>query len=411
MSEQGHSEHGPRLLMGDGELEALLGESPQKLHAAHLDRGVEITDDGAVVLRRMADIVALNKSRHTVFGPPRQPGSGPDLMGLGGRHHSIPQAFEGAEHAMWRKVLDPLFHPKKVAELESSVRARARELLDTFATRGEADAYSEWCEPLPSSIFLTIMGIPPSELDHFLRYKDAILSTTISDRPVTLEERLAAFDDCDAWFDAEFDRRDAVGEPGDDLIGWLMTRDVDGRPITRDELHGITNLLMIAGLDTVAASLACIVAHLARHPERRQALLDDPALWPSAIEELMRYESPVTAGPRHVTEDTRLPSGVVPAGRPISVWWAAANLDPEQFDDPMAVELGRAPNPHIAFASGFHRCLGSHLARMELRAALDEWHRRIPNYAVADGVELRYSLNPRAPHHLPLVWEAGTSTT
>ena len=248
------------------------------------------------------------------------------------------------------------------------------------------------------------MGVPQSELEHFLRYKRTILSGTTSSQEVTREERLAAFDDYDAWFDAEFDRRVAAGELGDGLIGWLMAVEVEDRPIARDELHGITNLLMIAGLDTVAASLGCILAHLARHPERRAALVTDPTLWPSAIEEMMRYESPVTFGTRFVTGDVDLPSGTLPSGTTAVVSWAAANLDPTQFPDPLSVEFDRQPNPHIVFASGFHRCLGSHLARMELRAALDAWHRRIPDYDIADGVELTHSLNPRAPHQPPLVW-------
>ncbi|MBW8825993.1 MAG: cytochrome P450 [Acidobacteria bacterium] len=393
-----------RSLSSAEELDALTGECPQAVHAAKLAGGIEEAAPGVVVVRRMADILALNKSRHTVFGAPRPAGAGPDPMGLGGRHHSIPQAFEGAEHAKWRKMLDPLFSPKRVGQLEGQVRARAAELLDPLVERGGADAYAEWCEPLPSSIFLSIMGIPASELEHFLRYKNTILSGSISDRPKTIEERLAAFDDCDAWFAAEFDRRERLPDLGDDLIGWLMAAEVDGRRVTRDELHGICNLLMIAGLDTVAASLACILAHLARHPDRRKTILDDRSLWPSAIEEIMRFESPVTSGTRHVTADVELPSGTLKAGTQALVWWAAANLDPERFEDPLDVKLDRAPNPHIVFASGFHRCLGSHLARMELRAALDVWHDRIPDYAIPDGVELTYSFNPRAPHTLPLTW-------
>ena len=118
----------------------------------------------------------------------------------------------------------------------------------------------------------------------------------------------------------------------------------------------------------------------------------------------MRFESPVTQGFRHVVEDVELPSGTMTAGTNAIVWWAAANVDPEAFEEPMEIRLDRSPNAHICFAAGWHRCLGSHLARMELRAALDEWHRRIPDYRIADGAELTYSVNPRAPHHLPLVW-------
>jgi cytochrome P450 len=296
-----------------------------------------------------------------------------------------------------------VFAPKRIAVLEPRIRARANELIDAFVARGAADAYVEWCDPLPSSIFLSIMGIPASEREHFVSFKNVIIPENPFDPP-SAADRDAAFTDCEAWFAAEFDRREQSGEYGDDLIGWLLQTEVDGRPITRDELHGICNLLMIAGLDTVAASLSCILAHLARNPERREQLLTDPASWPSAIEELMRFESPVTQGFRHVVEDVELPSGTMPAGTNAIVWWAAANVDPEAFEEPMEIRLDRSPNPHICFAAGWHRCLGSHLARMELRAALDEWHRRIPDYRIADGAELTYSVNPRAPHHLPLVW-------
>ena len=115
----------------------------------------------------------------------------------------------------------------------------------------------------------------------------------------------------------------------------------------------------------------------------------------------MRFESPVTQGFRHVVEDVELPSGTMDAGTNAVVWWAAANVDPETFENPMEVNIERVSNSHTGFASGWHRCLGSHLARMELRAALDEWHKRIPNYRIPEGIELLYSINPRAPHNLP----------
>jgi cytochrome P450 len=389
---------------------ALMGDHPQDLHSEKLPEGIEELAPGLVALRRMGDIQTLTRS-HSVrqFGGGAMAdvltsgGEGADL-GLGGHHVAIPLELNGAEHTKWRKILDPVFAPKKIATLEPRIRERANELIDRFVDRGEADAYVEWCDPLPSSIFLSIMGIPASEREHFVAFKNVIIPENPFDPP-TPQARNTAFTDCEEWFAAEFDRREHSGEYGDDLIGWLLQTEVDGRPITRDELHGICNLLMIAGLDTVAASLSCILAHLARHPDRRARLLAEPALWPSAIEELMRFESPVTQGFRHVVEDVELPSGTMSAGTNAIVWWAAANVDPEAFDDPMSVRLDRAPNAHICFASGWHRCLGSHLARMELRAALDVWHARIPDYRIADGAELTYSVNPRAPHHLPFVWE------
>lgn len=389
--------------------DVLMSEHPQQLHAQRLALGIEELMPGMVVLRKMGDIQAMTRSRAV-----RQFGGGDmaaltsgggdgESMGLGGHHVAIPLELNGAEHTKWRKLLDPVFAPKKIAVLEDRIRERANELIDDFIDAGEVDAYLQWCDPLPSSIFLAIMGIPQAERDHFMAFKNVIIGGGDPALERDAGAREAAFADCEAWFAAEFDRREQLEHPGDDIIGWLLQIEVDGRPITRDELHGICNLLMIAGLDTVAASLSCILAHLARHPDLRRAITADPALWPSAIEELMRFESPVTQGFRHVVEDVELPSGVLPAGTNAIVWWAAANVDEEAFDDPLTIRPDRSPNPHICFASGWHRCLGSHLARLELRVALAEWHRRIPEYQIPDGVELHYSINPRAPHNLPLV--------
>jgi cytochrome P450 len=180
---------------------------------------------------------------------------------------------------------------------------------------------------------------------------------------------------------------------------------VEGERLPREDLLDILGLLMIAGLDTVAASLACFLSHLARHPDERRRLVADPSLWPSAIEELLRFESPVTDGGRIALADLELPSGEhIAAGSRMGISWHAANLDPDVFGDPLEVDFDRAPNPHIGFASGFHRCLGSHLARMEMHVALDVWHQRIPDYEIAPGSDLTYSGNPRAPHHLTLTW-------
>ena len=322
----------------------LMSDHPQELHERKLLEGIEELAPGLIALRRMGDIQALTRS-HAV----RQFGGGAmaDILtsggegaglGLGGHHVAIPLELNGAEHTKWRKLLDPVFAPKKLAALEPRIRARANELIDGFVDRGEADAYVEWCDPLPSSIFLSIMGIPASEREHFVSFKNVIIPENPFEAPSD-EERDVAFTDCENWFGAEFDRRERSGDHGDDIIGWLLNTEVDGRTINRDELHGICNLLMIAGLDTVAASLSCILAHLARNPERRAQLLAQPDLWPSAIEELMRFESPVTQGFRHVVEDVELPSGTMTAGTNAIVWWAGANVDPDAFDDQLAKSL------------------------------------------------------------------------
>jgi len=354
--------------------------------------------NGFFSVTSMADVQFINRHPDVLQG----------TKYLGSDRPAIPLGIDGPEHRKYRKLLDPVFSPTRIAPLAGRVEKLAADLIESFVDRGRVDAYHEWCEPLPSSIFLSIMGLPQEQLDDFIRFKDYVLSNEEAPH-LTPEELTARRHEGVAWlnsyFNAELEEREKHGDR-DDMIGWLISTEVDAHRLDRDEMLGILGLLMIAGLDTVAASLACALSFLARHSQDRQRLVADPSLWRSAVEELLRFESPVTEGSRKVMADLTLPSGMnIPAGSMVSVSWSAANLDPEVFSDPLGVDLERNPNPHIAFASGYHRCLGSHLARMELAVALEVWHRMIPNYRIADGVELFYSGNPRAPHRMELVWD------
>jgi cytochrome P450 len=351
-----------------------------------------------VQLLRMEDMLWVNRSRDVEQASKY----------LGSNRKAIPLGLDGAEHTKYRRLLDPVFTARRIAPLESNVRELANSLIDSFIDDGEANVNAAWCQPLPSTIFISILGLPREHLDEFMRFKNMTLGIGFP-KDITMEEmmrlRIEAVEWLQAYFNDSLDAREASENPGDDMIGWLMTTEVEGERLTRENLLDILGLLMIAGLDTVAASLACMLSYFARHPGDRVRVVADPSLWPDAIEELMRFESPVTDGGRIAMKDLVLPSGEqIPAGTLMGVSWSAANLDPEFFPDPLTVDFGRKPNPHIAFASGFHRCLGSHLARMELRVALEAFHRRIPDYRIKPGVDLEYSGNPRTPLNLELVW-------
>jgi cytochrome P450 len=355
--------------------------------------------DGIYSLLRMDDIRYVNTHKAVEQG----------AKYLGSDRPAIPLGVDGPVHRAYRRILDPVFAPKKVAVLADQVRARANELIDEFADAGAADAYAAWCEPLPSSIFLSIMGLPSDKLHDFIHFKNLTLGNDAVLGDLSAEERMAHRAEAVAWiqdyFTRELDAREHETTPSNDMIGWLLTAEVEGRHLTREELLDVLGLLMIAGLDTITASLACFLSYFARHPEERKRIVADPGLTTSAIEELMRFESPVTEGFRITREDLTLPSGArIPAGSWIHLSWSAANLDPAVFDNPLTVNLTRKPNPHLGFASGVHRCLGSHLARMEMGVAMQVWHERIPDYSIAPGETLVYSGNPRAPHRLPLVW-------
>ena len=182
----------------------------------------------------------------------------------------------------------------------------------------------------------------------------------------------------------------------------MIAADIAGEPLSRDEMLDICFLFLIAGLDTVTDSLDCFFVYLARHPEHRRLLIEQPDIVPGAIEELLRWETPVPGVARIALQDVEVGGCPISKGERVSPLLGAANTDPDEFADPDVVDFARSPNRHRAFGGGPHRCLGSHLARLELRVALREFHRRIPDYEIAPGTELKYTSALRSVESLPL---------
>jgi cytochrome P450 len=327
---------------------------------------------------------------------------------MGSKEPLIPLDLDGEEQRLFRRLLDPLFSPRAVEPIRPEIRTLTDELIDTFIADGRTDLFASFCQPLPSKIFMGLLGLPQEDMEKFLAFKDAVI------RPEgdTFQEMAAyterAGEVMTEYLHGIFDAREASGALGDDLIGGFLAAEVDGRKLTRSEITRIVYLLVIAGLDTVAASLSCILAWFAKHPEERAEVIADPSLLPEAIEELMRFESPVHMGHRHVTEDFELNGWSFRAGEMVEVAWASANVDPEVFENPLQVDLGRKRNAHIGFASGPHRCLGSNLARMELVTVIEQFHRRIPEYAISPGQKPMYvNYGVRLAAYLPVSFPEG----
>ena len=328
--------------------------------------------------------------------------SNPDAMYFGSESGAIPLQVDPPDHSNYRKMLDPLFTPRKMAAREADVTASVNALIDGFIERGSCDFSTEFAVPFPSSVFLQLMGLPYEQLDDFLEAKEGM----IRPRGDTEEERLAAQMRTSAWIFEYFTTALDTHAGTDDVLGHFLTLEGDGR-LTRDETLNICLLMLAAGLDTVTDTLECAFAFLAESPSHQRELVERPDLAAAAVEELMRYDTPVPAVSRIAMEDTALDGCPVHAGELVRVLLPVYNLDPELFPDPGTVDFARESNKHIAFGAGVHRCLGSHLARLELRIVVREWHRRIPEYRLADGHNLVYRQSLREIEHLPLEFPPG----
>ncbi len=333
------------------------------------------------------------------------------MLPLGNVRPLIPLNVDPPKHSKYRKILDPLFAPKRMDAMDADIAERFNSFLDAFINRGECNFTDEVAELFPSAVFLGLMGMPWEELDTFLALRDGILHPEKVDPRATedMMARLTVVNETGQriydYFNAALDEREA--NPTDDILTHFTTTEVDGDRMTRDEILDLCFLFLIAGLDTVSDSLTCMFAYLATHPDERQQIVDDPSIIPTAVEEMLRYESPVPFGvPRLSTEDVTLPDGsVVSVGTAVTVSYGAANIDPAEFPDGDHVRFDRETNRHIAFGAGVHRCLGSHLARRELRVAIAEWHRRIPEYGIKPGhEELEYPPGLRHVKDLTLSW-------
>jgi cytochrome P450 len=375
-------------------------ESPQQAYQ-ELGTCPFTRPEGNKVLAKRADIVEFN--RH----PAVRANDGVHLQ-LGAAEPLIPLMIDGEEQRTYRRLLDPLFSPKAVARLEPKVRQLTDQLIDGFIEQGQTELFSSFCQALPTTVFVELLGLPQADLPIFLRFKDSVI------RPEggTREEQLA-FSEREGqvmrnYLTSVFDEREASGDLREDLIGGFLTAEVDGRTLTRSEIMNIVYLLVIAGLDTVAASLSCMLGWLARNPEQRAELIAGPSLMPSAVEELLRFESPVMYGSRYVSEDFMVGDWDFKAGEWVDVMWASANVDPDAFENPLTVDLQRKHNAQIVFATGPHRCLGSNLARLELATALDQFHRRIPEYSITEGQQPQYfNVGVRLAAYLPVSFPSG----
>jgi cytochrome P450 len=315
----------------------------------------------------------------------------------------LPQHLNGDEHRMYRHVLNPWFSPGSVQRVEPLARERCRVLLDELAPRGGCDLATDFAMIFPTEIFLGLIGLPVEDGERLLPWVEAMFRGFFGGDP---DETMAVVAEIQAYYDAAISDREA--NPRDvktDFITHLMAAEVDGRPLPRDIVITLCLTLMLAGLDTTRSALGYIFHHLARHPEDRARLRAEPEVIPQAVEEFLRLYSLIIQDGRAVTQDVEFHGCPMRQGDIVWLGLAAADRDPRQFERPDEFVLGRHPNRHLAFGAGAHRCLGAHLARMELAMVLEEWLPRIPDFRVAGDGELTERGGQLMLLSVPLEWD------
>ncbi|MDE8654417.1 cytochrome P450 [Novosphingobium album (ex Liu et al. 2023)] len=308
----------------------------------------------------------------------------------------IPIEIDPPHHRKYRNIVDPTFSPKGVLKLEGLIRQRAKDLLDEFADKGECEFTTEFGRPLPVSVFLDIMGLPQDMRDTFVSWAVDLLHS--NDREIMGRSMRSI---------TEY-LKQAIAEkkahPDDGVVSLIANSAPDGVPLSDKEIFGFVCFLFIGGLDTVFATLNNVWLYLAEHPEKVREIIARPDDIDKVVEELLRRWS-VTFSGRVLAQDYEMRGVKMKAGDRITCLLPACNFDPEVFPNPKEVDFDRPRKTILAFTVGVHSCMGAHLARLEVKIALQEWLKRVPQFALKPGAHIEYRPGGVVgPEHLPLVW-------
>ncbi|MFD0684505.1 cytochrome P450 [Actinomadura fibrosa] len=348
--------------------------------------------NGFWVLTRYADILAALKDPATFSSRAIA------VIDRNPSYRWIPVMLDPPLHTAWRRLLRPLFTPASAAALREQITRRCTALIAGLSERGSCDFVADFARRFPTSVFLTLLGLPEERLEEFLAWEHAILHP-----PPSGAGRAEAMAQVTACFTGLIAERRA--RPGDDLVSAATRFAVDGRPVTDDELLQLCTLMFLAGLDTVSAQLSYSFWHLAAHGDDRARITADPSVIPAATEELLRAYALVLPS-RKLTTDLDLHGCPMKAGDMVMLPLAMATRDPRAFPAPGIVDFDRPSNQHLAFGAGPHRCLGAHLARLEIHIALREWHARIPDYRIPEDAQPReHASLVLGLDTLPLQWD------
>jgi cytochrome P450 len=333
---------------------------------------------------RRADVLAIEQAPDAFSVAPSML-----LPAFGTDEPLIPIDIDPPEHLAYRRLLLPLFTPRALDEQTPGMRDTARELAEAVACEDVVDVSSAYARALPTIVFSHLCGFPERDWPLFDGWVDDI----IYERAEDPERAYAAGDAVKAYFDALLTERRG-SEPRNDLIGVLLGAEIDGRPLSHEELISYCYLLFVAGLDTSAWAIRSALWHLARTPAAQTRLREEPELIHDAAEEYLRTLSPVQGMARTCKADTVVGGEVIEAGERVLLVFGAANRDPEIFEDPDEIRFDRGRNRHVAFGGGIHRCLGANLGRRELVVGLQEFMRAVPEFTHEKADEPWHGVGP-----------------
>ena len=285
-------------------------------------------------------------------------------------------------HDRYRKLVNRAFTPRRVAAFEPRIRELTVGLLGAIDPSRTVDLVEAVCAPLPLLVIAELLGLPPEDRGDFRRWSDAVMdaATDLTDDNARSALELVAY------FDRQLETRSEI--PTDDLLSALLVAEMDGTHLTRREVLGFCMTLLVAGNETTRSLMAGGLTALAEHPDQRERLVREPTLIPSAVEEMLRWVTPIMAMARTATRPVTLGRADLGAGDYVVLAYGAANRDEEVFGASAdRFDITRSPNPHVSFGFGEHFCIGASLARLETRVLLEEVLARWPDYALSGEIE------------------------
>ena len=388
----------------DGAFATLRSEAPVSFHRELTQDGIE-AGPGHWALTRYDDVHFA--SRHPdIF-------SSAQGMTIADQNPELAEYFgsmivmDDPRHTRLRNIVRSAFTPKVVAHTEISVRTRARQLVTSMVDRnpdGQADIVADLAGPLPLQIICDMMGIPEADHQRIFHWTNIILGFGDPDLTTDMEEFLRCAMDIGAYAGAlAEDRRK---NPREDLTTNLVQAEVDGERLTSAEVASFFILLVVAGNETTRNAISHGVLALSRYPDQRELWWADyESVAPTAVEEIIRWASPVVYMRRTLTRDFELRGRKMSAGQKVTMWYGSANRDEDKFDRPWLFDVHRNPNPHLGFGGGgAHFCLGANLARREIAVAFEELHRQVPQLAATEEPERLWSPFIHGIKKLPVAW-------